>query len=312
MKSHLKGIIFIIFLFVLLCAGECTAVKINSIGELSPDHLQIVTTTSVDQTGLMGELEKKFIAQYHLSGVDWMVKSSNVAIEEGKNCSVDVVMIPDKDLEDMFIDNGYGLNRRYFGSNYYIIVGPKKDPASIKGKTAVQAFRAIAEYASIHTDVSFISRGDNSGTHAKEKTIWEKAGLAYTDMNNSHLSPWYISAREDIGSVLALAREKQAYALVNAAVYATSPDNTSLARLVDEGDQDLINIYSVMMVNPDKCPSVNAKAAKDWINFLISNETQDFLKEFGNDTYGDAFFFPAKGDEYALNTTKEEIESPVA
>lgn len=306
-RTAIFGVVFAGFLML----GGVSAERVEIPGEHGSDQVLIVTTTSVDQTGLIGELEKQFVEQYNLTKIEWIVKSTRAALNEGRNCSVDIVMVPDKEAEDQFIAEGYGLNRRYFASNYYIIVGPESDPAQIRGMTAVQACKAIAEGAATNATILFISRGDNSGTHAKERSIWEKAGLNYSAISNTDVSSWYVNAGADIGPVLTMASEKHAYTIVNAAVFTTDDTNLSLVRLVDEGDDDLINIYSVMMVNTELCPQVNVQGAQDWINFLISNDTQDFLREYGKEKYGDAFFIPARGDEKALNVTTEEIESMV-
>ena len=305
-----------VVILVLVTAGliffcGVSAERVTTPGEHGSDRLLIVTTTSVDQTGLMAELEKQFLSMYKLTKVEWMVKSTGAALDEGRNCSVDIVMVPDKEAEDAFIASGYGLNRRYYGSNYYIIIGPEGDPAQIKGKTAAQAFKAIADAGTANGTVLFISRGDNSGTHAKERSIWREAGYNYSAVNNREISPWYMSLGSDIGPVLTEAGRRQAYTIVNAAVFTTADSNLSLVRLVDEGDGDLINIYSVMMVNPELCPDVNDQAAKDWITFMISNSTQSFLREYGKEEYGYAFFIPARGDEERLNVTREETGSMV-
>lgn len=291
-------------LFSVLCAGiiftgGVTAERVETLSDHSSDHLLIVTTTSVDQTGLIGELEKRFINQSLLKKVEWIVKPTGVALEEGKNCSVDILMVPREEAVEQFSADGFGVNMQDYGKNYYVVVGPESDPAKIRGKSAIEAFKLIAETADSNNTIRFISRGDNSATHALEKIIWKKAGLNYSDINNSLFSPWYISSGSDIGQVLITSSEQQAYTLVNAAVFTTYDANLSLARLVDEGDPDLMNIYSVLMVNPERCPDVAVQASQEWIDLLTSPTTQSFLQDYGKAEFGDPFFIPFRGE----NTT---------
>jgi tungstate transport system substrate-binding protein len=168
--------------------------------------------------------------------------------------------------------------------NDYIIVGPPIDPAGIKGvKSAAEAFKKIAEAQSV-----FMSRGDNSGTHAKEKAIWKEAGIAQEGQK------WYQQTGLGMGQTLSVAAEKKAYTLADRGTYLALKKNLGMDILV-EGDAILLNIYHVMEVNPAKWPKVNAAGAKAFADFMVSRQVQRIIKTFGVDKYGSPLFFPDAG-----------------
>jgi len=216
-------------------------------------------------------------------------------------------MVHDRAAEDKFLDAGYGLDRRVFASNYFLVAGPESDPAKITGKSATEAFKAIAEAAKTNDKVAFVSRGDGSGTHSREKLLWKNAGYTYTDVNTS---PWYIDAAAGMGQTINMANEMNAYTLADSATWNTMESNLSIVPFIKDG-KDLLNIYAVIRINPEKFPNagINVDAGKKWTNFLISDETQQWFADFKKD--GKPLFVPAKGDAKTLNVTEEEISSPV-
>ena len=293
---------------LLLCGSGVSAEKMKDLNESThaTDRLLIGTTTSLDATGALDELSKKFAEENNVS-VQWVAVGTGQALKYGEAGDVDLVMVHDRAAEDKFIDAGYGLDRRVFASNYFLVAGPESDPAKIAGKTASEAFKAIAEAGTTDNKVAFVSRGDGSGTHSREKLLWKAAGYDYAEVNKS---PWYIDAAAGMGQTLTMANEKDAYVLADSATWNTVQSNLTLKPYITDG-KDLLNVYAVIRINPDKFPGVgiNVDAGKKWENFLISDDIQKWFGDFKKD--GKALFVPAKGDAVTLNVTEEEISSPV-
>jgi tungstate transport system substrate-binding protein len=168
--------------------------------------------------------------------------------------------------------------------NDFIIVGPASDPAKIKGvKSTQEAFKKIAATQSL-----FISRGDNSGTHSKEKEIWKAAGVKYEG------EKWYQQTGLGMGQTLNVASEKKTYTLADRGTYLALKKRLDL-EILAEGDAILLNIYHVIEVNPAKFPKVNAAGGKAFADFMVSKEAQDMIKTFGVDKFGSPLFFPDAG-----------------
>ena len=183
--------------------------------------------------------------------------------------------------EDAFMAAGHGVRREDVMYNDFVIVGPPDDPAAIKGSAgAAEAFTKIAG-----AQAKFVSRGDNSGTHTKEKSVWAAAGIEPS-------GDWYISAGQGMGAVLTMADEQQAYTLSDRATYlARTLEGTDLVILV-EGDPILFNPYGVIAVNPAKNPEIKGDLANQFIDWLISVPTQEKIGQFGMEEFGKSLFTP--------------------
>ncbi len=294
---------------VLMCSNGALAADESGLSEHSADRLLIATTTSVDATGLLDALKEKFEANNSVD-VQWVAVGTGQAMKYGMAGDADLIMVHDRAREDTFMSDGYGLDRRVFGYNYFIIVGPESDPANITGMTASEAFAAIASQAEANPEIQFVSRGDDSGTHSREKAIWKAAGYEYADVNST---PWYSEAGAGMVQTLNMADEKQAYTLCDGSTWLFSKDDhPTLMELVNEGD-DLLNVYAVIRINPETFPDVeiNTKMAKAWTNFLISNETQDFIATFGVEEFGQPLFYQAQGNAELIGVTVDETVNPV-
>ena len=246
-------------------------------------NIILATTTSTQDSGLLDVLlpifEKK--TGYFVKTI---AVGSGQAMAMGQKGESDVLLVHSPDAEKKFIAEGYGVNRRLVMHNDFIIVGPKTDPAGIKGsKSSVDAFRKIAAANAI-----FMSRGDNSGTHEKEKTIWKAAGI------NPEGQKWYQQTGLGMGQTLSVAAEKKTYTLTDRGTYLALKKNLGLDILA-EGDAVLLNIYHVIEVNPAKWPKVNSAGAKAFSDFTVSRQTQDIIRKFGVDKYGSPLFFPDAG-----------------
>ncbi len=252
-------------------------------------RLRVATTTSLYDTGLWGYLEPMFEEMYDLE-LDVMYAGTGKAIEYGTRGDVDVITVHSKSREEAFVADGYGIERVPFAYNYFLIVGPESDPAGIKGMEPEDAFKKLMDTGS----GSFVSRGDDSGTHGKEKAIWAGAGYEYSEVQDA--GTWYIEAGSGMGPTLMMASEKEAYTLTDMGTYLSYKGQVDLVPIVDKGDI-LLNVYSAIAVNPDKVPVKNVDMAKNLVTFLTSPKIQDLIGKYGVDEYGTQLFTPCAGAE---------------
>ena len=246
-------------------------------------NIILATTTSTQDTGLLDVLIPIFEKQTGYF-VKTIAVGSGQAMAMGQKGEADVLLVHSPDAEKKFIEDGYGINRQLVMHNDFIIVGPAADPAKIKGvKSSAEALKLVAKVEGL-----FLSRGDNSGTHAKEKTLWKKADI------NPVGQKWYQETGSGMGQTLNVAAEKKGYTLTDRGTYLSLKKNLGLDTLV-EGDSALLNIYHVIEVNVDKWPKVNVAGAKTFADFMVSKNTQKIIKTFGVDKYGSPLFFPDAG-----------------
>jgi tungstate transport system substrate-binding protein len=241
------------------------------------------TTTSTQDSGLLDVLIPIFE-----KNTGYFVKTiavgSGQAMAMGQKGEADVLLVHSPAAEKKFVAEGYGINRRLIMHNDFIIVGPPEDSAKIKGiKSASEAFKKMAA-----SNALFLSRGDNSGTHAKEKAIWKAAGI------DPEKEKWYQQTGLGMGQTLSVTAEKKGYTLADRGTYLALKKNLGLDILV-EGDAILLNIYHAIEVNPAKWPKVNAAGGTAFADFMVSKETQAIIKTFGVEKFGSALFFPDVG-----------------
>ena len=253
------------------------------------ERLRVATTTSLYDTGLWGYLEPMFEKEYGVE-VDILYAGSGIALEYGRRGDVDVITVHDKPNEEKFIAEGYGVERVPFAYNYFLIVGPKDDPAGIKGLSPEDAFRKLFDTGA----GSFVSRGDDSGTHSKEKAIWKQAGFDYEAVRSA--GDWYIEAGRGMGPTLLMASEKQAYTLSDMGTFVSYKGKLDLVPIVDKGSI-LLNVYSAIAVNPEKNPDTKIDMANNLIAFLTSPEIQKLIGNYGVKEYGMQLFIPCAGAE---------------
>ncbi len=246
-------------------------------------NLILATTTSTQDTGLLDTLIPMFEKKTGYF-VKTIAVGSGQAMAMGEKGEADVLLVHSPDAEAKFVAAGNGINRRLVMHNDFVIVGPPADPARIKGsKTSPEAFKKIAGSGSL-----FVSRGDNSGTHSKEKGIWKAAGL------NPEGQKWYQQTGLGMGQTLNVAAEKKGYTLTDRGTWLSLQKTLGLPILM-QGDPILLNIYHVIEVNQTKWPKVNAAGAKAFADFMVSAQTQKIIKSFGVDKYGAPLFFPDAG-----------------
>jgi len=249
-----------------------------------PSNVDVIlaTTTSTQDSGLLDVLVPLFEKQ---SGyrVKTIAVGTGQALAMGEKGEADVLLVHAPADEKKLVDAGFAIERKLVAHNDFVIVGPKNDPALVKGtKAAADAMKKIAG-----AQVPFISRGDDSGTHKKELSLWKAAGV-------KNEGKWYQQTGQGMGQTLNVANEKNGYTLTDRATYLTVRKNLSL-EIVLEGDASLLNIYHVMLVNPARYSKVNAEGARAFHGFLLSTEGQGAIGKLGADKYGQPLFFADGG-----------------
>ena len=276
MKKYSYAGFMFFSIFVLL-------VNLGPTAEAQEKTLILATTTSTQDTGLLDVLIPIFEKKTGFF-VKTIAVGSGQAMTMGRKGEADVLLVHSPAAEKQFMDDGFGVTRRLVMHNDFVLAGPDEDPAKIKGlKSAAEALKKIASAQAL-----FMSRGDNSGTHAKEKDVWKVSGVKYEG------EKWYQQTGLGMGQTLNVAAEKKGYTLTDRGTYLALAKTLKLGILV-EGDAVLLNIYHVMEVNQAKWPKVNIAAAKAVADFMTSKETQEIIKTFGVDKYGSPLFFPDAG-----------------
>jgi len=269
-----------IALFVTASALQC------SWGYAQEKSIVVASTTSTQDSGLFGYLlpivkEKTGIV------VKVLAQGTGQALDTARRCDADVVFVHAKSAEEKFLAEGYGVRRNPVMYNDFILIGPKDDPAGVKGKDILTALQTIKVKAA-----PFISRGDRSGTNIAELALWKDAGI---DITNDK-GPWYKEIGQGMGAALNMASASNAYVLSDRGTWLAFPNRGDLT-IVVEGDKRLFNQYGVMSVNPTKCPSVKKDLGQQFIDWLISPEGQKAIAGFKID--GQQLFYPNANDPNA-------------
>ncbi len=256
-------------------------------GPKEPEVLRLATTTSTEDSGLLVAILPDFEEEFN-ARVDVVAVGTGQAVELGEAGDADVILVHARSREDAFVADGHGTARFDVMYNDFILVGPADDPAGIQGlESASDALNAIAE-----TESPFASRGDDSGTHSKERSLWEAAGLP-----SDPEADWYDSLGQGMGDTLRYANETGAYTITDRGTFLSQRDNLpNLVIMVggenieENGDLSLYNPYGVIPVNPDK-GNINSDLANEFVEWLTSVDTQSVIAEYGRDTYGQPLFY---------------------
>jgi tungstate transport system substrate-binding protein len=262
--------LMLVFVFVMAACGPAAP--------QNPDII-LATTTSTQDSGLLDELIPVFEKE---SGyvVKTIAVGTGKALTMGREGNADVLLVHAPSAEKEFMDGGYGEERFLIMHNDFVIVGPAGDPAGVSGMAdPVAAMKQIANMGA-----TWISRGDDSGTNKKENAFWEQVGLTPE-------GEWFLESGQGMGATLGIASEKDAYTLTDRATYLFLMENL-LSEILVEGDESLLNVYHVMTVNPEMWEHVNNEGAKALAAFLISDKTQDMIREYGVEEFGQPLFFP--------------------
>lgn len=244
---------------------------------LAAERLRLSTTTSTENSGLLKVLLPVFEKQ-HACKVDVIAVGTGKALKLAEAGDVDVTLVHARALEDAFVVAGHGVHRRDVMYNDFILIGPAKDPASVKGaKTAAEALQRIAR-----AKVLFVSRGDESGTHQKEKELWKAAGI-------KPAGSWYLESGQGMGEVITMATERRGYTLADRGTYNAYRHGKSDLAIAFAGEKGLFNPYGVIAVNPKKHPHVNYDLAMQFVEFITGREGQRLIAGFK--VHGDPVFF---------------------
>jgi tungstate transport system substrate-binding protein len=245
----------------------------------------LATTTSTQDSGLLDVLLPLFEKE-----TGYFVKTVSVgsgqAMAMGRKGEADVLLVHSPADELKLTEDGFGVNRRLVMHNDFIVVGPPADPAKIKGvKSSKEAFKLIADKSA-----PFLTRGDNSGTHSKEKGLWKAAGV------NPEGQKWYQQTGLGMGETLNVATEKAAYTLADRGTFLARNKARKLdLEILTQGEPLLLNVYHVIEVNPAKWPKVNVAGAKAFADFMVAPKTQEIVGRFGVEQFGSPLFFPDAG-----------------
>jgi tungstate transport system substrate-binding protein len=299
---RITAIVFFLLLFALAGCGEEpqpvqsaepaeVTVDSTDTGIVEPlpgaERLRVATTTSLYDTGLWGYLEPMFEDEYGIE-LDVLYAGTGKALDWGIRGDVDVITVHSPAQEEQFIADGYGVERVPFAYNYFLIVGPANDPAGIAGMQPEAAFTALMNNGS----AAFVSRGDDSGTHVKEQSIWAAAGFDYeADVRTA--GEWYVEGGSGMGPTLVMASEMQAYTLSDIGTFLAFQGDLNIVPLVDQGDI-LLNVYSVIQVQSSTNPELSASM----VEFLTSEEVQNLIGRYGVEAYGRQLFTPCAGQDF--------------
>lgn len=272
MKTYLCSILI---LPAILLSLSCN--KPNQGKESAPERIKMATTTSLEDSGVLDVLLPPFERTFNVK-VDVIAVGSGKALKLAENGDVDVVFVHDRDAENKFIADGFGINHREVMFNDFVIVGPDNDPAGIKGTDASTAFRKIARNHSL-----FISRGDESGTHKKEQQMWKLTGITPENA-------WHLETGQGMGTTLRIADEKKAYCLIDRGTYIAFASKVQIV-ILSEGDEKLSNPYAIMSVNPLKQPHCKYTYAMALIGWVTSPDGRKIIKEYKKN--GQELFHPS-------------------
>ncbi|MBW9220819.1 substrate-binding domain-containing protein [Methanothermococcus sp. SCGC AD-155-M21] len=284
-----KNTLILSGIIVLVIAG--TLLLYNYQMQENVRHLTVSTTTSLYDTGLLDIIAERFKKEHGIE-MQFIPKGTGAAIQDAKNGVCDVIIVHAKSRELEFMKEGYGVNRKVFAYNFFVIVGPKDDPAGIKGLPPVEALKKIAK-AGREGKAIWITRDDGSGTNTKEINLWKSAGYDYSEIKNER---WIYGTGTGMGETIKVVDTKNAYTLADTATYLKYSKEgiiKNLDVLVDSGSE-LINIYSVILINPDKY-NKNYEDAKLLSKWLTGEDGQKVLEEFGKEEYGEPLFKPIVG-----------------
>ncbi len=259
-----KSILIGVTAIFLLWAGAFSA--------LAADKLMLATTTSTDNTGLMDILAPQLKKDTGIE-LKWTAVGTGKALEMGKNCDVDVLLVHAPEAEKEYVAAGYGKDRTQVMYNDFVIVGPQNDPAGIKGLSVNGAMKKLAK-----GKADFVSRGDNSGTNKKEISLWKAAGLAVPDKRN-----WYVQTGQGMIATLNVANEKKGYTMTDRGTFIKFSDNYGgnppLLPMV-EGDPVLFNQYSIISVSPARCKNAKYELARKFTDWMTSKTIQELIGNF--------------------------------
>jgi tungstate transport system substrate-binding protein len=259
-------------------------------GTTSKKKLVISTTTSLYDTGLLETIRKQYETNHPID-LQIVSRGTGLAIKLAQDGDADMILVHAPSKELPFLTQGYGVCRKIIAYNFFAIVGPEADPAKIRGLPTLDALTKIVETGR-KGQAMWVSRGDESGTHAKEKELWKAANFTWMDLRIE--TSWYVETSRGMGGTLILASERSTYTLTDVGTYLShsTAGLIALEVLVSQGNE-LLNVYSAIAVNRTRHPHTNFDGAINFTKFLVSDEGQQLIGDYGKDEYGQPLFYPA-------------------
>ncbi|WP_423799505.1 substrate-binding domain-containing protein [Neobacillus sp. SAB-20_R2A] len=282
-KNRLLITLFAFMLLILSACGNSdtktnAAPKEKKAAEKpAPTEMILATTTSTQDSGLLDVIIPMFEKENNVK-VKTIAVGTGQALEMGTKGEADALLVHAPAAEKAVVDAGDAINYKRVMYNDFVLVGPKENPAGVSGQDIKAAFKKIADTKGV-----FISRGDDSGTHKKELSIWQADTIKPE-------GEWYVSTGQGMGQTLQVAAEKKGYVLTDRATWLAQEKNLDTLKIVVEGGQDLMNIYHVMQVNPEKHNMVNSKDGEKFVKFMVDKKTQEVIENFGKKEYGQSLF----------------------
>ncbi|AEH61615.1 extracellular solute-binding protein family 1 [Methanosalsum zhilinae DSM 4017] len=256
--------------------------------------IRLATTTSTEDSGLLNELLPVFEQETGYK-VQVIAMGTGQAIETARRGDADILLAHATDLEKQFVEDGYGAYRYSVMYNDFILAGPANDPANVESADSLEeALRSIEDHKSL-----FNSRGDDSGTHIKEQSLWNEAGVDIPQRE------WYNSLGQGMGETLITSNEMGAYTLADRGTYLSMSKNIPNLKIVFEGDERMFNPYGIIPVSPERFDNVNYEGASALADFFIRDDVQEMIGEFGKDEFGQPLFFPDANPEEANDYRSE-------
>ncbi|MFL6562135.1 MAG: substrate-binding domain-containing protein [Bacillus sp. (in: firmicutes)] len=282
LKNRYLVFLFAMLLLILAACGNAdtkdSAEKVKKTEpKAAPTEMILATTTSTQDSGLLDVLIPMFEKQNNVK-VKTIAVGTGQALEMGTKGEADALLVHAPAAEKAVVDAGDAINYKRVMYNDFILAGPKENPAGVSGDDINAAFKKLAD-----SKATFVSRGDDSGTHKKELAIWEASSI-------KPAGDWYVSTGQGMGQTLQVAAEKKGYVLTDRATWLAQKKNLDTLQIVVEGGKDLMNIYHVMQVNPEKHEKINSKAAEKFVEFMVNSKTQDVIENFGKKEYGQSLF----------------------
>jgi tungstate transport system substrate-binding protein len=258
----------------------------------SPTTLIVSSTTSLYETLVENQMKTLFQAKYPWITISFLSQGTGAAIQTAMRGDADMIMVHDPVQENTFMINGYGVNRKIMASNFFIIVGPQNDPAGVTGMAPLDALRQIKTLGE-QGQAIWVSRGDGSGTHSKEKNLWAAAGINWTQIRTE--TSWFKETGDKMTATLLVANELNGYTLSDTASYLTNTKAGNIQmKIVVQAARELLNVYSLIVDNPlnANLTETNFAASMLFIQYMVSEEGQNLLANYGTSTFGAPLFSP--------------------
>lgn len=278
LKNRYLTFLFAMILLILAACGNSDSNEATAKDKkAAPTEMILATTTSTQDSGLLDVLIPMFEKENNVK-VKTIAVGTGQALEMGTKGEADALLVHAPAAEKAVVDAGDAINYKRVMYNDFILVGPKENPADVSGDDIMAAFKKLSD-----AKATFVSRGDDSGTNKKELAIWEMDNI-------KPAGEWYVSTGQGMGQTLQVAAEKKGYVLTDRATWLAQEKNLNTLEIVVEGGKDLMNIYHVMQVNPEKHDKINSKGAKKFVEFMVDAITQDVIEDFGKKEYGQSLF----------------------